>query len=251
MSAVLPHTPPRWREPHDSQRWPLAAGAALVLEVAIIGALLWLAEHDAAPPPPAPMQIVLDTPRPAIHSVTPRAPAPPPPKPLPKPIPKPVVEPKSRPVPPKIAPPPAQSPPPLPVATPKVVAPPSPVPDTKPAMPVVAPSPPPKRLPPARDVPNVASIKANFEAKLRTSIQAAMHYPQAARLMRLSGKSQVRFTFAQGRATAIAISRSSGDSSLDQAAINAVRNAKYPPIPSVLANKVMHFQLWVIFDMSK
>lgn len=249
MSAVLPHTPPRWREPHDSQRWPLAAGAALLLEVAIIAALLWLAEHDAAPPPPAPMQIVLDTPRPAPQSVIPRAP--PPPKPLPKPIPKPVVEPKRRPVPPKTVPPPVQSPPPLPVATPKVVATPSPVPDTKPAMPVVAPSPPPKRLPPARDAPNVVSIKANFEAKLRTSIQAAMHYPRAARLMRLSGKSQVRFTFAQGRATAIAISQSSGDSSLDQAAINAVQNAKCPPIPSALANKVMHFQLWVIFDMSK
>lgn len=246
MSAVLQHAAPHWREPHDRQRWPLAAGAALLLEAAIIGALLWLADHDSAPPPPAPMQIVLATPKPAPQAVAPRTPKPPEPKPLPKPIPKPDVKPPPRPLLHKIAPKPVQPAPPLPTAE----SPPSPVPDTRPAMPVIAPRAQAKPLPPAVEAPDVASIKAHFEAELRSAIQAAVHYPQAARLMRLSGKTLISFTFTHGRATAISIARSSGNDSLDQAAMIAVRNAKYPPTPTVLGNTAMRFTLWVMFNIS-
>jgi TonB family protein len=68
--------------------------------------------------------------------------------------------------------------------------------------------------------------------------------------MRLSGKALVSFAFTQDRATGITISRSSGNSSLDQAAIIAVQNAQYPPTPASLGNTVMHFKLWVMFNMS-
>ncbi|SCC93904.1 TonB family protein [Thiomonas sp. X19] len=250
MSAVLQHAPQHWREPHDGQRWPLAAGAALLLEVVIVGALLWLADHASAPPPPAPMQIVLDAPKPAPQTVAPPTPRPPVPKPLPKPTPKPVVKPRPRPVLHKVAPKPAQPPPPPPVATPKLEAPPAPVPDTKPAMPVAAPTPPAPPQPPAPPAPDAASIKAGFEAALRSAIQAAVRYPQAARLMRLTGQTLVDFTFTRGRATVITISRSSGNSGLDQAAILAVKNAQYPPTPRALGNAVMHFQIWVRFKFS-
>jgi protein TonB len=249
MSAVLQHAPQHWREPHDAQRWPLAAGAALLLEVVIIGALLWLADHASAPPPPAPMQIVLDAPKPAPKTVAPPIPRPPVPKPLPKVISKPKPEPRPvvhkalpRPLPkPEVQPPPT---------SPRVQIPPTPVPDTKPAMPVAAPTQPASPQPPAPPAPDAASIKADFEAALRSAIQAAVRYPEAAKLMRLTGQTLVDFTFTRGRATVITISRSSGNSGLDQAAIRAVKNAQYPPTPQALGNAVMHFQIWVRFNFS-
>ncbi|SCC92002.1 TonB family protein [Thiomonas sp. X19] len=250
MSAVLQHAPQHWREPHDGQRWPLAAGAALLLEVVIVGALLWLADHASAPPPPAPMQIVLDAPKPAPQTVAPPTPRPPVPKPLPKPTPKPVVKPRPRPVLHKVAPKPAQPPPPPPVATPKLEAPPAPVPDTKPAMPVAAPTPPAPPQPPAPPAPDAASIKAGFEAALRSAIQAAVRYPQAARLMRLSGKTLVGFDFRDGVVSHLRVVTSSGAGPLDHAALDAVRNAPYPATPRVLQGKAMAFTIWVRFHLN-
>ena len=249
MSAVLQHEPQPWREPQDGRRWPLAAGTALLLEVAIVGALFRLADHGAAPPPPAPMQIVLDAPKPAPQTVAPPVPKPPEPKPVPKVIPKPKPEPRPvvhkalpRPLPkPEVQPPPP---------SPKVQAPPAPVPDTRPAMPVAAPTPPAPPQPPAPAAPVAASIKASFEAALRSAIQAAVRYPQAARLMRLTGRTLIHFTFTHGRVSAITVSRSSGNTGLDQAAIRAVKNAQYPAVPLALSKSVMHFQIWVRFKFS-
>ena len=243
MSAV--HAAP-WCEPDDARRWPAAAALALVVEAALIGGVLWYARHAPEPPPPPPMQIVLEAPRPAPKTVAPPAPKPIP-KPIPKPMPKPQPKPLPKPVMHHVAPRPVV-PPPLP--TPKVVAPPAPVPDTHPAMPVAAPAPPAPAPPPAPPAVDLASIKADFEAQLRSAIQAAVHYPTAARLMHLTGKTLVDFTFTRGRATVITISRSSGNSGLDQAAIRAVKNAQYPPTPQALGNVVMHFQIWVRFNFS-
>ncbi|OIQ98204.1 gram-negative bacterial tonB protein [mine drainage metagenome] len=244
MSTVLHPAP--WREPDDARRWPLVTGTALLLEVVIVGALLRFADHDAAPPSPEPMQIVVDAPKPAFQTV---AVAQPMPKPVSKAIPKPKPEPRPvvhkalpRPLPkPEVQPPPT---------SPRVQIPPTPVPDTKPAMPVAAPTPPAPPQPPAPLAPDVASIKADFEAALRSAIQAAVRYPEAAKLMRLTGQTLVDFTFTRGRATVITISRSSGNSGLDQAAIRAVKNAQYPATPQALGNAVMHFQIWVRFNFS-
>lgn len=250
MSAVLQHHGPQhWREPHAGQRWPLAAGAALLLEVVIVGALLGLADHDAAPPPPAPMQIALDAPKPAPQTLAPPVPKPPEPKPVPKAIPKPKPEPRPvvyKALPRRLPKPDVQPLPP----SPKVEASPAPAPDTQPAMPVAAPTPPAPPQPPVPPAPGVASIKAGFEAALRSAIQAAVRYPEAAKLMRLAGRTLIDFTFTHGRATAITMSRSSGNRGLDQAAIRAVKNAQYPPVPLALSNAVMHFQIWVRFNFS-
>ncbi len=249
MSAVLQHEPQPWREPQDGRRWPLAAGTALLLEVAIVGALFRLADHGAAPPPPAPMQIVLDAPKPASQTVAPPVPKPPEPKPVPKVIPKPKPEPRPvvhkalpRPLPkPEVQPPPP---------SPKVQAPPAPVPDTRPAMPVAAPTPPAPPQPPAPAAPVAASIKASFEAALRSAIQAAVRYPQAARLMRLSGKTLVGFDFRDGVVSHLRVVTSSGAGPLDHAALDAVRNAPYPVTPRVLQGKTMAFTIGVRFRLN-
>jgi protein TonB len=251
MSAVLrgaAQSP--WREPDDGRRWPLAAGAALLLEVIIIGTLWWLADHAAPPPAPPPMQIVLEAAKPAPKTVAPPTPKPPKPEPKQKPIPIPktVVRPQPRPVIHKVQPKPVQPPPPMP--EPRLVAPPAPAPDTRPAMPVAAPTPPAPPQPPAPPAPDAASIKAIFEAELRSAIQAAVRYPQAARMMQLTGKTLVGFDFRDGAVSHLRVVTSSGADLLDHAALDAVRNAPYPTTPKALQGKVMAFTIWVRFHLS-
>ena len=247
MSAVLQHAPRRWREPHDGQRWPLAAGAALLLEATIIGALLWLADHNSAPPPPAPMQIVLESPKPAPKTLAPPLPTPAQPKPLPRLTPKPKVRVhkeirRARPK-PTVPPPPAPAP-----APPKVETPPAPAADTKPAMAV--PVPPAPSMPPAPPAPAIATVKATFEAELRSAIQAAVRYPDAAKLMKLTGKAQVAFDYRDAQVTRLRIIASSGSDLLDRAALQAVRNALLPPTPKELQGQSMAFDIWVRFHLN-
>ena len=247
MSAVLQQAPQRWREPHDGQRWPLAAGAALLLEVAIIGALLWVADHDSAPPPPAPMQIVLESPQPAPKTLAPPLPTPAQPKPLPRPTPKPKVRihkeiPRARPK-PVVQPPPTPAP-----APPKIEAPTAPAAETKPAMAV--PVPPAPSVPPAPHAPEIASVKATFEAELRSAIQAAVRYPEAAKLMKLTGKAQVAFDYRDGQITHLRIVASSGTDLLDRGALQSVRNALFPATPKELQGQSMAFDIWVRFHLN-
>ena len=248
MNAVLSHSPAVWHEDQDGKRWPLAALVALLLEAALLVAVAWWSSRPAPPPPPQPVEIVLEAPKPAPKTVAPPTPKPP----EPKPIPKPVVKPQPKPIVHKVQPKPVQPPPPQPAPepTPHVQAPPAPAPDTKPAMPVAAPTPPAPPPPPAPPAPDVASIKATFEAELRSAIQAAVRYPQAARMMQLTGKTLVGFDFRDGVASHLRVLTSSGADLLDQAAMQAVRSAPYPATPKELQGKTLAFTIWVRFHLS-
>jgi protein TonB len=256
MSAVL-HATPDWPEDDDRKRWPLAALTALALELGLIAAVAWWASRPApSPPPPQPVEIVLEAPKPAQKTVAPPTPKPPQPKPVVKPQPKPVVhKPQPKPVVHQAQPKPAAEPPPQPQPepqpTPNVQTPPAPAADTKPAMPVAAPTPPAPSQPPAPPAPDLASIKASFEAELRSAIQAAVRYPQAARMMQLTGKTLVGFDFRDGTVSQIRVLQSSGADLLDQAALDAVRNAPYPPTPKALQGKTMAFTIWVRFQLNE
>ncbi len=246
MSALLHPTHGAWRDDEDGRSWPLAALAALLLEAALIGALVWWSSHPAPPPPPPPIQIVLEAPKPAPKTVAPPAPKPP----EPKTVPKPVVKPQPRPIAHQVQPKPVQPPQPVPQPTPKVETPPAPAPDTTPTMPVAAPTPP-APPPPAPPAPDVASIKATFEAELRSAIQAAVRYPQAAKLMQLTGKTLVSFDFRDGAVSHLRVLTSSGADLLDHAALDAVRNASFPATPKPLQGKSMAFTIWVRFHLSE
>lgn len=222
-----------WRDATDSARWPLATGVALLLEAALLAALAWYAAQPAPKPPP-PMVISLVQPRPLP---TPPAPKPPPPrpKPRPRPHPQPRVHHPVRP-PRHVLPPPPQ---------PRIQPPPAPLPATRPAMPVAPPPPPPPK--PAK--PDPEAVKFSFEAALREAIQATVHFPEAARLMHLQGRTLVRFTFRDGHVGAIRVVTSSGVPPLDQAAIAAVRNAPCPSTPAALAGRALSFEIWVRFHL--
>lgn len=226
-------------EPAAGLRWAASVGLAALVEIALVGAVLWLAGRPTAPAPRPPMQITLvPAPKPAPKPAPPRPPAP-----IPKPIPKPMPKPRpvlrhKRPLPPRPVPVPVPAPLPQPVARP---APPTPV-------PVAAPAPPAPPAPPAQpDAQAIASARATFEAELRDAIQNAVRYPSAARLMQLSGKTLVGFEFQDGRVSAIHVLQSSGSDQLDAAALRAVREAYCPPPPPKLAGRLLSFHIWVRF----
>lgn len=217
---------------HDRQ-WPAAAVLALIIEAALVAGALWWARPGALPPASPVVQIVLQAP-PAHRTVVLPQPHPAPPRPAEKPRPHPVVpRPIHRARPKPLTPLP---PPPRPAAQRK----PSPAPITE-DQPVVPISPP---------AAVTASIRANFEAALRSAIQAAVRYPAAARLMELSGSTVVAFGYRDGRVSAVRIARSCGIAMLDRAAVQAVRNAPYPVTPVVLRGRRMEFDIHVRFRLN-
>ncbi len=216
----------------DARRWPLATLLALLLEITLFGAAAWLIGRTHAPQPLAPVQIVLEAPRPAPKPLAPPTVKPTPPKPTP---PKPRARPR-----------PLPRPLPMPVQ-PRIVAPPAPLPQTRPAMPLQPPPPPPP--PPPRQTPDVAAVQADFAARLRSAIQSAVRYPRAAQMMQLQGSAQVAFTWLDGDISALSIVRSSGSSSLDAAALAAVRDAFLPPTPAALHGKTLTFSIRVRFHL--
>ena len=229
MSAQLKQAHLAWPADTDAARWPLATALALLLEAALLAALAWYAAQPAPKPPP-PLQITLVQPKPLAK---PPAPKPLPAKPKPKPLPRVHHQAHPRPLP---------TPP-----RPRIQPPPPPLPQARPAMPLTPPPPPPP--PPKPVAPDLAAVKLGFEGALREAIQAAVRYPEAARLMRLQGRTLVRFAFRDGHASAIRVATSSGIPPLDEAAIAAVRNAPYPPTPAALAGRALTFEIWVRFHL--
>ena len=232
MSAEAASVRASWPATGDAARWPLATALALVLEAGLLATVAWYAAQPAHRAPP-PLQITLVQPRPLPK---PPAPKPPPPKPRPKPHPLPHMHHPVHP-PPRALPPPPQ---------PRIQPPPAPLPATKPAMPV---PPPPPAPPPKPRTPDIAAVKFSFEGSLREAIQAAVHFPEAARLMHVQGRTLVRFAFRDGHVSAVQVVTSSGVPPLDQAAIAAVRQAPYPPTPAALAGRTLSFEIWVRFHL--
>ncbi|MDE2604877.1 MAG: TonB family protein [Burkholderiales bacterium] len=219
----------------DARRWRLSFGLAFLAELSLAGALWWLGQQVTLPPPP-PMQIEL---------APPAQPAPTPPVPKP-PRPHPVQHHPPRSV---------------PLPQPQQVAPPTPVSLSKPAMPVAAvkpPQPAPVKLqplapvkppPPAPAQPDSAAVKLSFEAQLRDAIQSAVRFPEAARLMRLSGRAQIGFDWKDGYISHLHIVRSSGVDILDKAALHTVQIAPSPPTPPQFSGRAMAFEVWVDFTL--
>ncbi|MCE5360597.1 MAG: TonB family protein [Acidithiobacillus sp.] len=208
LSVILQGQQPR---PKKALALALAIGA----EVLLIGAVVWESEQRQPPPPAAlpPMQLQL------IQPETPK-PTPPTPKPVPRPTPRPA--PQTAPV--------------------KEVLPPSPLPSPvqAPPAPVVPPAPP----PPA---PVNPAVKADYLAQVKGAIQAAVHFPDAARMLGQGGRVQVAFTLQNGQISGLRILQKGSMEAFDSAALAAVRSAQLPPVPAELRGKVYQLELWVEF----
>ena len=159
-----------------------------------------------------------------------------------KPKPEPRHEPKPAPVPVPIVHTAAPVPtPPLAVSTPT----PAPIIDS----PIVEP-PVPVITPPPQRTNSIAEREAEFAAKVKAAIQAAVVYPPAARSMGFIGRARVEFQLLDGIPSQIRILQGSGIGMIDRAALASVSNASYPVAPESLRGKSQLYQVTVLFELN-
>jgi len=90
----------------------------------------------------------------------------------------------------------------------------------------------------------------SFEGALRASIEAALHYPEAARMAGMAGRTRVAFHYRDGVVSDVTVVISSGMGMLDRAALAAVRDANCPKPEPAFAGKTLSEQLWVNFNLN-
>ncbi|MEP2437969.1 MAG: TonB family protein [Roseibium sp.] len=90
---------------------------------------------------------------------------------------------------------------------------------------------------------------SNYPGKVARKLRRSLRYPSAAKRKRLSGNVHVSFSVdSSGRASRIRVSRSSGSSILDKAAIETVRRASpFPKIPPEAQRKRWAFTVPLAF----
>jgi periplasmic protein TonB len=224
----------------ERPRLASAAAFALLAEVLLLGGGVVLLTHRSQPAPERP---------PTLLTLTAPAPAAAPmPQPFAKPLnpPKPEAPPVTHPVvPPRhvqhvahVAPPKAE---PVPVPTPAPMLP--------SATPTDAPPAPRQPSPPPAAAPAATAPNASFEGALRAAIQAALRYPESARMAGMSGRTRVAFQYRDGVVSDVSVVVSSGIGLLDRAALAAVRDAAYPKPEPAFVGKTLSEQLWVTFNL--
>ncbi len=192
----------------------LALVAEGLIGLILAGIIIW---HVTHPEPPPPVQKV------AVVTIPPNPPPPPPPPPK-TPIPK--------------------MPTPQPLSEVPAIPSPIPIPNAVPPQP---PQPPP--IPTPQPKVDINAIQAEFYAQLKAAIDAAKVYPRQAILAGATGTATVSFDYHDGKVSNIRIDRSSGDRSLDRAAMDAVNNAHYPPPPSQFVGQTIHPVITVVFTL--
>lgn len=221
VNTILPPDPEQ-----GSHRFATALIAGVIVEMALIGALVWYGETHPAHPVPPPKKHVM-----AVQMVT----LPPPPKVVPKPVVKPT---PPKPMPPK--PVIHHTPPPPPAPHPKMVVPPKPVP-TPPAPPVKMAPPPKPVLPPKLATPPApppppplsaaerVDLMGQYVAELRPLIQNQLHVPAELRAMGLSGTATVEFEVSpSGQVLWAKVIKPSPLSAVNRAAVAAVKSGNFP-----------------------
>jgi periplasmic protein TonB len=233
-------------------RFVIALIVAAAIECgAVIG--ITVVQQPEKPPPGHhgdPVRMSIEAPPPPPQPVTPPSPPPPPPPPQPvtPPPPPPPPPPQALPSPPLPLPPPPPKPQPehrrisrpVPRPVPQVVA--QPRPETPQQ---------PNPQPPAPK-PQMASgdeISA-FADACRRAVQAALIYPDFARMNGEQGVVGIRFRYHDGVASDIQVVRSSGHPALDAAAKSTVRQAQLPPPTKDLASATVTIDVNVVFHMS-
>jgi protein TonB len=230
--------------------------AAAIESAAVLG--ISVVQKQQTPPGQhgPPIRISIEAP-PAPKVPPPPQPVPPPPEPVTLP-PQPVVPPPPQPVPP---------PPPTPVTSPLPMPPPmSTKPEavhrtihhrtSKPLPQVVAQSRPdiPQQLPPQPPAPRPqmasGSEMSDFSAACRRAVQAALIYPDFARMNGQQGVVGIQFLYRDGVVSNVEVVRSSGQPALDAAAKSTVRGSQLPRPPKDLAGTTLTIDVNVVFHLS-
>jgi len=230
-AAFIHHRP--GDETPSRSLWASVAVALLFEGFVLVGAG-WLL-RPAPPPPPAPIPITLDLtalpPEPKKEEVKKEEPKPPEPVKKLEPV-KQIQRPQPKPQP---------APPPKPLVQPP---PPGPVSEAPSAFAEAPPPPPPP--PPPQAVSHDAELLSDFQAQARAAVQSALRYPNAARMLKLTGQTRLAFDYLNGEISNARIANSSGHESLDQAALEALERAALP-FPKEFAGRRMHLEILVQF----
>jgi protein TonB len=97
--------------------------------------------------------------------------------------------------------------------------------------------------------PDNGAALAALEARIGAAVNAAKFYPPAARLMHRQGRVAVSFAYRDGSVEQVALAQPSQVASLDNAALAAVRRARYPMPPPSLGGQSLHLRVWVTFAL--
>jgi periplasmic protein TonB len=95
-----------------------------------------------------------------------------------------------------------------------------------------------------------AVSNTSFEDAMRAAIQAALHYPESARMAGMAGRARVGFRYRDGSVSDVTLVTSSGSGLLDRAALAAVRDAAYPKPEAAQMGKTLDESLWVTFNLN-
>ena len=109
--------------------------------------------------------------------------------------------------------------------------------------------PPAATTPAGAGTPAAADHEAALEARIRDAVQAAMHYPAAARMMNVTGRARVQFYYRSGSVADLSLVQSSGTPMLDKAALAAAQAAHYPPAPAPIEGRLLRLLVWVEFNL--
>ncbi len=98
---------------------------------------------------------------------------------------------------------------------------------------------------------NVSRVR-NYLGLVRIRIEQQKRYPLRARSRRLEGKVSIRFVLSpDGQVSAVDVSKSSGHNCLDEAAVDAVRQASpMPPPPDGVLSRATSMELTIVFKLT-
>lgn len=93
------------------------------------------------------------------------------------------------------------------------------------------------------------ALLLRFGNDIQAAVRAAATMPEAAILQHRTGRAQVRFSYLDGHAEALALAQTSRSRLLDDAALAAVRRAHYPPPPAPLRGRRLKLLVWIDFSV--
>lgn len=92
-----------------------------------------------------------------------------------------------------------------------------------------------------------ADVSAEYAARIRAAVQAAVAYPPAAAALRFAGRVRVEFHLRDAAPSQARVMISSTIGMIDRAALQSVQNAQYPQPPAELQGSDKVYQVWVEF----
>ncbi len=101
--------------------------------------------------------------------------------------------------------------------------------------------------------PDLGAIRIAYAKRVRDRIESKKEYPARARRQGAEGVASVQFTIGhEGSVSAISVARPSGSGLLDNAAMDAVRNAApFPPLPAELETNDFTLRVSIVFKLDQ